>query len=46
MKVREAFTRLLGSNGVTATLDRANRRRFRSNLAVFVGSVRELVRMR
>ena len=44
--VSRALGQLLGSNGVTANLDRVNRRRFRSNLASFVAVVRDIVRTR
>ena len=44
--IGRALTQLLGSNGVTAALDRVNRRRLRSNLCVFVGTVRDVVRTR
>ncbi len=41
-----AMHELLFSNGLTAALDRANRRRFSSNLHHFVANMRGVLRTR
>ena len=40
----EALAALTATNGVVASADRANRRRFRANLGQFVASARSIVR--
>ena len=43
-KLTAALCALTAANGVTASADRANRRRFRANLGQFVADARSIVR--
>lgn len=45
-RLTAAFHMLISGNQVTSSLDRANRRRFRENLYIFLAEVRGFLRMR